>query len=108
MKNQLLFPSLSSPNKVKFRKDLFNYYLRKPGRSRATWVKNIKNYPHSRRFNLLLRSFIRNQIKGIAVDVNEQPVPSKLCSYIIKYYSLVKIDRVHDKALNSGRGNCYG
>ena len=90
MKNQLLFPSLSSPNTVKFREDLFKYYLRKPDRSRATWLINIKKYPHSRRYNLLLRSFIRNQIKGIPVDVNEQPVPSKLRSYIIKYYSLVK------------------
>lgn len=108
MKNQLLFPSLSSPNKVKFRQDLFNYYLRKSGRSRSTFISNIKKYPHSRRYNLLLRSFIRNQLQGIPVDVNEQPVPSKLRSYIIKYYSLVKIDRVHDKALNSGRGNCCG
>lgn len=75
---------------------LFHYYLRKSGRSLDTWTKNVQNYPHPRRFNLIFRSFIKNRV-GIPLIVNEEFVPINIRDYVFKYYLLAKTDYVYDK-----------
>lgn len=96
---QLKLPDLgfSLRNRVTLRQALFLYYKRKSGRSFQTWKKNVIDYPHPRRFNLVFRSFIKNRVQ-LPVDVSEQSIPSKIHEYVIKYYPLVETNRIHDKA----------
>ena len=67
MKNQLsLFDLPRSFNKAAFRRAIVTHYMRKPGRSYETWLKNVKNYSHPRRFNLVFRSFIKKYVKDFS------------------------------------------
>lgn len=85
-------------NRAALRRALIWYYMRKPGRSLETWFRNIQNYSHPRRYNLVFRSFIRNRV-GLPLDVSEESIPPKIRDYVFKYYPLVERNRVHDKAV---------
>lgn len=73
---------------IVIRSVVFRHYMRKSGRSLDTFMRNVIYYPHPRRFNLILRSFIRSNVFS-SILVSEDSIPRHLKMIIFKYFSSI-------------------